>query len=138
MLLTFYQAMFDLLKDFLCKVDYLNYSMNIIDLHNPERVNRKPDQIKILFSSGDFEELGFLVNHVELRLYVEKNDEKLGPFSLITSFVQTDKGSVEMIYDEGFRGDDSLNRTVEFLISNLGLSALILRSIITLKGNISN
>jgi hypothetical protein len=75
---------------------------------------------------------------VELRLYIEKNDEKLGPFSLITSFVQTNKGSVEMIYDEGYRGEDSLNRTVKFLVSNMGLSALILRSIIALKSNISN
>jgi len=101
-------------------------------------VNRKPDQIEILFSSGDFEEQGFLVKHVELRLYVEKNDDKLGPFSLITSFVQTNKGSVEMIYDEGYRGEDSLNRTVKFLVSNMGLSALILRSTISLKDNISN
>ena len=30
---------------------------------------------------------------------------KLGVFSLITSFVETDVGSVEMIYDEGFRGE---------------------------------
>ena len=75
---------------------------------------------------------------MELRLYIEKNDEKLGPFSLITSFVQTNKGSVEMIYDEGYRGEDSLNRTVKFLVSNMGLSALILRSIIALKSNISN
>ena len=101
-------------------------------------MNRKPDQIEILFSSGDFEEQGFLINHVELRLYVEKNDEKLGPFSLITSFVQTNKGSVEMIYDEGYRGEDSLNRTVKFLVSNMGLSALVLRSTIALKANISN
>lgn len=101
-------------------------------------MNRKPDQIEILFSSGDFEEQGFLVKHVELRLYVEKNDDKLGPFSLITSFVQTNKGSVEMIYDEGYRGEDSLNRTVKFLVSNMGLSALILRSTISLKDNISN
>jgi hypothetical protein len=112
--------------------------LKLIDIHNPERVNRKPDQIEILFSSGDFEEQGFLVKHVELRLYIEKNDDKLGPFSLITSFVQTNKGSVEMIYDEGYRGEDSLNRTVKFLVSNMGLSALILRSTISLKGNISN
>ena len=112
--------------------------MKITDLHNPERVNRKPDQIEVLFSSGDFEEQGFLVNRVELRLYIEKTDDKLGQFSLITSFVQTDKGTIEMIYDEGFRGDDSLNRAVKFLISNLGLSALILRSIIALKSKISD
>ncbi len=111
--------------------------MNIIDLHNPKRVNREPDQTEVLFNSGNFEEQGFLVKHVELRLYVEHIDKKLGPFSLITSFVQTDKGTVEMIYDEGYRGDDSLNRTVKFLISNLGLSALILRSIITLQSKIS-
>jgi hypothetical protein len=130
--------MFSLLKDFLCGSNYLNYDLKIIDLHNPERVNRQPDQIEILFSSGDFEEQGFLVKSVELRLYVEKNDEKLGPFSLITSFVHTNKGSVEMIYDEGYRGDDSLERAVKFLISNLGLSALILRSLIALKSNIQN
>ena len=123
-------------KDFLWEVDYLNYDMKIVDFHNPERVNRKPDQIKVLLSSGDFKEQGFLVKHVELRLYVEKTDGKLGPFSLITSFVQTDKGTVEMIYDEGYRGDDSLNRAAKFLISNLGLSGLILRSIISLKSNI--
>ena len=79
-----------------------------------------------------------MVKHVEMRLYIEKNDAKLGPFSLITSFVQTNKGSVEMIYDEGYRGEDSLNRTVKFLVSNMGLSALILRSTIALQDNISN
>ena len=134
----FHPLTFNSLKDFLCEANYPNYGLKIIDLHNPERVNREPDQIEILFSSGDFEEQGILVKHVELRLFIEKNDEKLGPFSLMTSFVQTNKGSVEMIYDEGYRGEDSLNRTVKFLVSNMGLSALILRSIIALKGNISN
>lgn len=110
--------------------------MNIIDLHDPKRVNRPPDQVQVLFSSGNFLEQGFLINKVELRLYLEKNDATLGSYSLITSFVDTDKGSVEMIYDEGFRGDDSLNRTVQFLVSNLGMSGLILRSIITLRDRI--
>jgi hypothetical protein len=110
--------------------------MNIIDLHNPQRINRNPDGVKVLFSSGNFVDQGFSVHKVELRLYLEKTDEKLGPYSLITSFVETDKGSVEMIYDEGFRGEDSLNRTVQFLTANLGLSGLILRSIITLRHQI--
>ena len=110
--------------------------MNIIDLHDPQRVNRKPDEISVLFSSGNFLEQGFSVNLVELRLYLEKPDANLGPYSLITSFVQTDKGSVEMIYDEGYRGNDSLGRTVKFLTSNLGISGLILRSIITLRDRI--
>ena len=107
--------------------------MNIVDLHDPQRVNRTPDDVEVLFSSGNFVQDGFTISKVELRLYNERIDEKLGDFSLITSFVETDKGSVEMIYDEGFRGLDSLSRASSFLISNLGISGLILRSVIVLR-----
>jgi len=110
--------------------------MHIIDLHDPRRINRKPDGVEVLFSSGNFIEQGFTIHKVELRLYLEKTDEKLGPYSLITSYVETDKGSVEMIYDEGFRGDDALGHTEKFLTSHLGLSGVILRSIITLREQI--
>jgi hypothetical protein len=110
--------------------------MNIIDLHDPQRINRNPDAVEVLVSSGNFVEQGFSIHAVELRLYLEKMDDKLGPYSLITSFVDTDKGSIEMIYDEGFRGNDSLKRTVQFLTSNLGISGIILRSIITLRDKI--
>lgn len=107
--------------------------MKIIDLHDPRRVNRSPDSIEVLFSSGDFIQDDFKISRVELRLYNERIDDKLGVFSLITSFVDTDKGSIEMIYDEGFRGEDSLLRATQFLTSNLGLSGLILRSVIALE-----
>ena len=109
--------------------------MEIIDLHDPSRVNKTPDGVEVLFSAGNFIQDEFKISKVELRLYKEQTDEKLGDFSLITSFVQTDKGSVEMIYDEGYRGNDVLSRAKEFLTSNLGISGLILRSVITLRGN---
>ena len=107
--------------------------MIIVDLHDPQRVNRTPDDVKVLLSSGNFTQDDFIISKVELRLYNERTDEKLGVYSLITSFVETDKGSVEMIYDEGFRGEDSLLRAAEFLTSNLGISGMILRSIISLR-----
>ncbi len=107
--------------------------MIIVDLHDPQRVNRTPDDVKVLLSSGNFTQDNFVISKVELRLYNERTDEKLGVYALITSFVETDKGSVEMIYDEGFRGEDSLLRAAEFLTSNLGISGLILRSIISLR-----
>jgi len=110
--------------------------MKIVDMHNPNRVNRKPDDVKVLYSLGTIVDHGFSIRIVELRLYLEKFDENLGPYSLITSFVDTDKGSVEMIYDEGFRGEDALVHTEKFLTSHLGLSGLILRSIITLREQI--
>ena len=107
--------------------------MIIVDLHDPKRVNRTPDGVEVLFSSGNFVQDEFTISKVELRLYNERFDEKLGTYSLITSFVDTDKGSIEMIYDEGFRGKKSLLRATEFLTSNLGISGLILRSIISLR-----
>jgi hypothetical protein len=107
--------------------------MNIVDLHEPKRVDKTPNAVEVLLSDGNFIQDDFKISRVELRLYSEQIDEKLGVFSLITSFVETDKGSVEMIYDEGFRGDDSLLRASKFLTSNLGISGLILRSVISLR-----
>jgi len=107
--------------------------MKIIDLHDPRRVERTPDDFEVLMSSGDFVQGEFKILRVEMRLYNERVDEKLGAFSLITSFVETDKGSVEMVYDEGFRGENSLLRATRFLTSNLGMSGLILRSVIVLE-----
>ncbi len=107
--------------------------MKIIDLANPKRIQRSPDKSIEIISNGNYFEQGFKVVKVELRLYEEQQDDKLGPYSLITSLVTTDNDSIEMIYDEGYRGENALERAEKFLISNLGPSGLILRSIIALK-----
>ncbi len=116
---------------------YIENILDIVDLHDPQRVNRTPDDVAVLLSSGNFVQDEFKITKVELRLYLEKTDEKLGDYSLITSYVETDKGTVEMIYDEGYRGQDSLKRATDFLTSNLGISGLILRSVISLRGKVS-
>jgi hypothetical protein len=110
--------------------------LKIIDIPNPERVNRVPDQAVIVFSGKNYSDHGFMIKKAELRLFVEKTDENLGPYSLITSFVDTDKGSIEMIYDEGYRGINPLESVKELLVKNLGISGLILRSIIALEAAI--
>jgi hypothetical protein len=107
--------------------------LKILDVPNPKRIQRPPDNSVEIFSQGEFLEQGFKVIKVELRLYEEKKDTKLGPYSLITSIVTTDRGSIEMLYDEGYRGNDALESAEKFLSSNLGPSGLILRSIIGLK-----
>lgn len=106
----------------------------IVDLYDPKRVDRDPDCIEMLLQdAGDFRQDEFKILRVELRLYIERYDKKLGNYTLITSFVETDRGSVEMVYDEGFRGDSPLIRIKEFLVSNLGISSLVLRAIIALR-----
>ena len=108
--------------------------MKFVDIPNPKRIDRIPDKISQILSDGTTIEKGYKIKNIQLRLYTEKNDKKLGPYSLITSLVETDKGSVEMVYDEGFRGNNALERSTKFLIDNLGVSGLILRSLIFLDG----
>ena len=108
--------------------------MRYIDISNPERVDRDPDKIIQLLSNGSITEKGYKIKNIQLRLYIEKNDKKLGQYSLITSLIETNKGSVEMIYDEGYRGNNALETSSKFLTENLGVSGLILRSLIFLDG----
>ena len=108
--------------------------MKYVDISNPKRIDRTPDKIIQILSDGTTAEKGYKIKNIQLRLYTEKNDKKLGPYSLITSLVETDKGSVEMVYDEGFRGNNTLERSSKFLTDNLGISGLTLRSLIVLDG----
>jgi hypothetical protein len=110
--------------------------LRIIDIANPKRVNRQPSDTTTLLDSGNFDEQGYIVKKVQLKLYIEKTDQKLGDYSLITSLVETDKGEIEMIFDEGYRGENALKRTSDFVLNNLGLSGIILRSIIALKSKL--
>ena len=40
--------------------------MNIVDLHDPQRVHRTPDDVEVLLSSGDFVQDDFIISKVEL------------------------------------------------------------------------
>jgi hypothetical protein len=104
----------------------------IIEVSDPERIGRAPDKTIILMSEGKFLEQGHVVKRVALNLYVQKKDDNLGPYSLITALVETDKGIIEMTYDEGWRGINALEEAAAFLTSHLGISGLILRSVIQL------
>ena len=68
-----------------------------------------------------------------MRQYVERADDRLGDYSLLTVVVETDKGSIEMKYDEGFRGPDAFQSAVTMLTQYVGLSALINRALIALS-----
>ncbi len=107
--------------------------MRFVDVPDPGRVASGPSRVSVILEGGSFWERGFEITRVELCLYEEKADERLGTYSLITSVVHTDRGSIEMVYDEGFRGEDPLGRASRFLSANLGISGVVLRSIIALE-----
>ncbi len=124
----------DALKHYL--YEYVCICMKIIELDS-NRISKQPDETSVILSTSLHHE-EHVINRVELRLYVEHTDVKHGQHYLITSFVDTDIGSVEMIYDEGFLGQDPLVRATNFLTSTLGISSLILRSLISLHDRANN
>ncbi len=101
---------------------------------DPNRISRPADRSRVLLSKGNQQNQGFTINKVEIRQYIERKDEHLGEYSLITVVVETDKGTVEMKYDEGFRGSDVLDSIVVMLTKYVGFAALINRALIELQG----
>jgi hypothetical protein len=106
--------------------------MNRSDVE-PGRAGRAPDRRIVLLASGTGKSQGIVIKQVELRLYVERKDEHLGKYSLLTVIVETDSGTVEMKYDEGFRGEDALDTAAKMLTQYSGLASLINRALIELK-----
>lgn len=97
------------------------------------RISRAPDNMKVLLAGGSQENQGFVIQKIEMRQYVERKDEHLGDYSLLTVVVETNRGTVEMKYDEGFRGPDALESAVKMLAQYVGLASLINRALIELQ-----
>lgn len=100
---------------------------------DPGRIGRPADRSKVLLEKGSQKNQGFVIQKIEMRQYVERKDEKLGDYSLLTVVIETDHGAVEMKYDEGFRGPDALESAVAMLTQYVGLASLINRALIELQ-----
>ena len=110
--------------------------MKFVDVVDSKRIEKEPDNRNVIFSDGKITQDGVDIKQIELLQYKIKTDENLGEYSVITALVDTDQGQIEILYDEGYRGDDALNESANMLIQNLGLSGLILRSLISLKNKL--
>ena len=110
--------------------------MKFVDIPDSKRIERKPDNHTLIFSDGEISQDGIVIKQIELLQYKTKKDQSLGEYSIITALIDTDHGVIEILYDEGYRGDGALNDSANMLIQNLGLSGLILRSLISLKNKL--
>ena len=107
--------------------------MKFIDIQNPTRIDKIPDESHEIFSSENFIEQGMLIKKIQIRLYIEKHD-----MCLLTVFLQFDKGEVEMLYNETKYEKDLLMNLTKFLTNQLGVSSIITRAIIFLKSKIED
>ena len=110
--------------------------MKFVDIPDSKRIEHEPDDHITIFADGKIKQDGIEINQIDLLLYKIKNDPNLGEYSIITALIDTDHGQIEILYDEGYRGANALKESANMLIQNLGLSGLILRSLISLKNHI--
>ncbi len=101
--------------------------MHVLDVLVPTRISRIPDKTVKLLSCADYNEQGYIISDIEVRLYQKKI--KNGIYSIITFFVETDKGTIERIINEGYLGPNSLEEEIAYVTSHLVLSGIILNSI---------
>jgi hypothetical protein len=110
--------------------------MKFVDIPDSQRIEREPDNRSMIITDGKIKQEDVEIKQIELLQYKIKVDENLGEYSIITALIDTDQGQIEILYDEGYRGNDALNESANILIQNLGLSGLILRSLISLKNKL--
>ena len=110
--------------------------MKFVDIPDASRITDDPKNRTTIISDAKILQDGVEINKIELLQYTIKSEENLGDYSIITALIQTNLGEIEILYDEGYRGTDALNESANMLIQNLGLSGLILRSLISLKNHI--
>jgi hypothetical protein len=98
-----------------------------------DRIKRNPDKSVVLLTNVKIDNQGYIIEHIEIRQYIEKSDPTLGSYSLLTIFIKTNKGTVEMKYDEGFRGNNAIDLAVTMLKQYVGFASLINRALIELQ-----
>lgn len=107
--------------------------MKFIDMPDPTRIDKIPDESAEIFASENFVEQGLIIKKIEMRLYLEKENK-----CLITVFLETDKGEVEMMYNQLKYKENTLPNLTNFISNQLGVSSIITRAIIFLKSKIMN
>ncbi len=52
-----------------------------------DRAKGEPDAVTVLVEGGKSQNQGFIIQHMELRQYIESRDPRLGEYSLITVLI---------------------------------------------------
>lgn len=96
----------------------------------PDAVAQKSPNDVVTLLCEPFHMQDMLVKRIELRLY--KITRECRPYYVIVAYLEMDGHTVQMTYDEGYWKDNPLQRVADFVISQLGISSIIIRARIVL------
>lgn len=109
----------------------MNNKRIVLDLETNNLLQQSPKNSKIILSNIMYDSIHF-IKKLELLMYITNNNKILGDYSILVSIIETDKGTVIMKYDEGYRGKDVFDNSIKMLTQYSGLSSLINRALIEL------
>ncbi len=109
----------------------MNNKRIILDLETNNLLQQSPKNSKIILSNIMYDSIHF-IKKLELLMYITNNHKILGDYSILVSIIETDKGTIIMKYDEGYRGKDVFDNSIKMLTQYSGLSSLINRALIEL------
>ena len=109
----------------------MNNKRIILDLETNNLLQQSPKNSKIILSNIMYDSIHF-IKKLELLMYITNNHKILGDYSILVCIIETDKGTVIMKYDEGYRGKDVFDNSIKMLTQYSGLSSLINRALIEL------
>lgn len=96
------------------------------------RLSKEPIGKVVLFEGATLSIDKVSIERVELRHYRERLDVQKGFYSLITVYLKSSKGEIELKFDEGFKGNDPLPELSLILMKYVGLESLLNRLMIAL------
>lgn len=96
------------------------------------RLSKEPIEKVVLFEGVTLSIDKVSIERVELRHYRERLDVQKGFYSLITIYLKSSKGEIELKFDEGFKGNDPLPELSLILMKYVGLESLLNRLMIAL------
>jgi hypothetical protein len=94
------------------------------------RISWEPTDRVVLLEDDSLSVNNVSIERVELRQYLEVSDKERGYYSLITAYLKSSEGEIELKFDEGFKGRDPLPEISLILKRYVGLESLINRLLI--------
>lgn len=109
----------------------MNNKRVILDLETNKLLHKTPNKSKIILSNIVYDSI-YVIKKLELSIYTTNNHKILGDYSILVIIIETNKGTVIMKYDEGYRGKDAFHNAIEMLTQYNGVSSVINRALIEL------
>ena len=109
----------------------MNNKRVILDLETNKLLQKPPNKSKIILSNIVYDSI-YVIKKLELSIYTTNSHKILGDYSILVIIIETNKGTVIMKYDEGYRGKDAFDNAIEMLTQYNGVSSVINRALIEL------